>query len=706
MEFSTTCDYIKFRCNYFLSLSKMAEKALKKVEDQLNCSVCLDIFTDPKLLQCLHVFCQTCLRKLVFQDEQGQLVLSCPNCRQITPVPANGVEGLQPAFHINHLLDIAEDLRREKEAQEVSLCSEHGEEKLKLFCETCGELICCQCGLKTGKHHNHNYMPLREGFEQYKKEIISSLEPIKKLLSSLEEILTQFERRSGEISDKRAAIEADIHTVINEVHQVLDVRRTELIGRLHQLTQWKLKDLAAQRDRVETIHAQLKSCLDYMEKSIETERQSDALKMKTTVVKQVKELTTTIQPATLQPNTEADIFYSPSADITASCRQFGRVALPSGSPDPSKCHISGKGLEVAEVGQKATAILQVFNSTGEPCHPAKALECKLVSDITGAELVGSFKKLEGQNRYEISYQPTIKGQHQLHITVEGQAVRGSPFSIAVMSSSFGSPIHSIDGVEGPFGIVNYNSEIVVSQIGGRDRISVYSSSGKKIRTIRVSGLGGLLGDGSDNLLGLTCDGDGNIIVGEDKKHSIRRYSPEGKLLASVGSQGTGQLQFDCPCDIAFNTANKKVYVADCGNHRIQVLNSDFTFSAAFGKNGQDKGQFQHPNGITCDNAGNVYVSDRMNHRIQVFTAKGEFLRMFGQEGSERGELNWPKGIALDPSNDHVFVGEYWNQRISVFTIEGQFVTLFDCGYCPYGLAVDNCGVVYVCHRVGHRIQLY
>ena len=261
-------------------------------------------------------------------------------------------------------------------------------------------------------------------------------------------------------------------------------------------------------------------------------------------------------------------------------------------------------------------------------------------------------------------------------------------------------------MEGPFGIVNYNGEIVVSQIGGRDHISVYSPSGKKIRTIRVSGLGGLLGDGSGNLLGLTCDGDGNIILGEDKKHSIKRYSPEGKLLASVGSQGTGQLRFQCPCDIAFNTTNKKVYVADCYNHRIQVLNSDFTFSAAFGECGQDKGQFQHPNSITCDNAGNVYVSDRMNHRIQVFTAEGEFLRMFGQEGSERGELNWPKGLALDPFNDHVFVGEVLNNRISVFTAEGQFVTSFDCGYCPYGLAVDDCGVVYVCHRVGHRIQLY
>ena len=655
----------------------------------------------------------------MFRDEHGQLVLTCPNCRQITPVPANGVAGLQPAFHINHLLDIAEDLRREKEApasaeradsssaslpppqEEVSFCSDHGEEKLKLYCETCGELICYQCGLKTGKHHNHDYVPLEEGFEQYKKEISSSLEPIKKLLSSVDEVLTQFERRSGEIFDQRAAIEADIHTAINELHQVLNIRRTELIGCLHQLTQSKLKDLAAQRDRVETIHAQLKTCLDYMERSIQTECQSDALKMKTTVVKQVKELTTTIQPATLQPNTEADIYYSASADITALCRQFGRVALPSGSPDPSKCHISGKSLEVAEVGQKATAILQVFNSTGEPCNPAKALECKLVSDITGAEVAGSFKKLAGQNKYEISYQPTIKGQHRLHITVEGRHVRGSPFRVAVTSFSFDQPIHSVVGVEGPWGIaINHNGEIVVSERGGRDRISVYTPSGKKTRTIPVSGLG-LLGDSSGNLLGLTCDGDGNIIVGEDTNHSIRRYSSKGKLFASVGSKGTGQLQFKHPSDIAFNTANNHVYVTDCNNHRVQVLNSDFTCCATFGKRGQGRGHFQYPSGITCDSAGNVYVADSDNGCIQVFTAEGEFLRMFG-----RRRLHRPFGIALDPSNNHLFVSDYKNECISVFTVEGLFVTSFDCGFQPRGLAVDNCGVVYVCNRGGDSVQVF
>ena len=217
---------------------------------------------------------------------------------------------------------------------------------------------------------------------------------------SVDEVLTQFDKDNGEISDQRAAIEADIHDTINELHQVLDVRRTELISRLHQLTQRKRKDLAAERDQAETVHAQLSSCQDYMKQSIRTDRWGEALKMKTTVLKQVKELTTTVQPDALKPNTKADIVFSASADITDLCHHFGQVST-LGSPDPSKCHATGKGLEVGIVGQTSTAILQACNSKGEPCtEPVTSLECKLVSDLTGATATGSFKKLEEQNRYD------------------------------------------------------------------------------------------------------------------------------------------------------------------------------------------------------------------------------------------------------------------------------------------------------------------
>ena len=568
---------------------------------------------------------------------------------------------------------------------------------MKLYCETCGELICPYCALKTGKHHNHDYELIEEAFETYKKEISSLLEPINRKLASVDEVLTQFDKDNGEISDQRAAIEADIHDIINELHQVLDIRRTELISRLHQLTQRKLKDLAAERDQAETVHAQLSSCQDYMKQSIRTDRWGEALKMKTTVLKQVKELTTTVQSDVLKPNTKADVIFSASVDITNLCRRFGQVLTPA-LPDPSKCYATGKGLEVGIVGQTSTAILPVCNCKGEPCtEPVTSLECKLVSDLTGATAMGSFKKLEGQNRYEISYQPTIKGRHQLHISIQGQPIRDSPFCPAVTSSivNLGAPIFTNAEIKSPWGIaINHKGEIVVSEqyIG----ISTYTASGKKIHTINLKGL---------KLYGLTLDREGNIIVGESTKNSIRKYSPEGQLLASVGTEGTGPLQFKEPRDIAINTRNNKVYVADCLNHRIQVLNSDLTtFSANFGEEGmhKNKARFDLPSGITCDTAGNVYVADSGNSRIQVFTAEGKLIRMFGRYGTRRGELSIPTGIALDPSSKHVFISERSNRRVSVFTCEGQFVTLFGEDvpmFHPRGLAVDTCGVVYVCEYV-------
>ena len=533
---------------------------------------------------------------------------------------------------------------------------------MKLYCETCGELICLHCALKTGKHHNHDYTLIDEAFETYKKEIGSLLEPINRKLASVDEVLTQFDKDNGEISGQRAAIEADIHNTIYELHQVLDIRRTKLISRLHQLTQRKLKYLAAKRDQAETVHTQLSSCQDYMKQSIRTDRRGEALEMKMTVLKQVKELTTTVQPDALKPNTKADIVFSASADIADLCRHFGQVSTP-GSPDPSKCHATGKGLEVGIVGQTSTAILQALNSKGEPCtEPVTSLECKLVSDLTGATATGSFKKLEGQNRYEISYQPTIKGRHQLHISIEGQPIRESPFHPAMTSSimNLGAPIHTIAGVRSPWGIaINHKGEMVVSERGS-GHISTYTPSGRKIQTIYLKGL---------QPLGLTLDREDNIIVAEDTSHSIRKYSPEGQLLASVGTEGTGSLQFSAPDGIAINTKNNKVYVADCFNHRIQVLNSDLTFSTTFGKQGESKGQFNFPSGITCDSAGNVYVADSRNHRVQVFTAEGKFLRMFGKRGEGRGEVYYPIAIALDPSSKHVYISERNNRCISVFTCE-------------------------------------
>ncbi len=92
----------------------MAEKVIKKLDEQINCSICLDTYTDPKLLQCFHTYCTKCLIPLVRRRE-GQLTLTCPACRQVTPIPPNGIRGLQSAFQINDLIGIRDDLKKVKD---------------------------------------------------------------------------------------------------------------------------------------------------------------------------------------------------------------------------------------------------------------------------------------------------------------------------------------------------------------------------------------------------------------------------------------------------------------------------------------------------------------------------------------------------------------------------------------------------------------
>ena len=631
--------------------------------------------------------------------------------------------GLQSAFHINHLLELQDSFQKldnpaaaleavggttnvAPSRVAVRHCFEHPEKELELYCETCGELVCLKCAIKgLGKHCSHEYKELDKAFQEYKEDITSSLKPMEKQVATMKGVLAQLDTRCGEISDQREATEEEMHTTFRRLQEVLNVRETELVHQLHRITQSKLKALAVHRDKIETILAQLSSCLLFMGESLRAANKDDALMMKTNTVNTVKELSTPLQPDILKPSTEADIVFSALADLHSICRDYGQVFAP-GSPDPSKCHATGKGLEVAVVGEKSTCILNAVNGGGMPCEELIKLDCELVSEIKGTKTSCSIERRQSQ--YEISYEPTIKGRHQLHIRVEGQHIRGSPFSVAVKLpvEKLGTPILTIGEVEKPRGVtINHRGEMVVTDLDSH-HIHVLSPSGEKLWSFGTHGSG----EGEFNQPGgVAVDGEGNILVADAKNNRIQKFTSGGQFLTAVGTEGSGPLQFAYPCEIAISG---KVYVVDYHNHRVQVLNPDLTFSHTFGKKGSSKGQFQRPYCIASDSTGKVYVTDQNNHRIQVFTAEGKFLRMFGQHGQGRGKLDRPVGIAIDTSGI-VYVGEVGNYRVSLFTSEGQFVTSFGRRgegpgefNVPTGLALDSSGVLYVCDYHNNRVQLF
>ena len=174
----------------------MAEEALDKIEEQLQCSICLDTYTDPKLLQCFHVYCQQCLVKLVVRQQQDHH-LTCPICRQATLVPRGGLASLQPAFHINRLMDIKESLltsqgsaSKEIQRGQARHCFQHPEEELRLYCNTCGVLICYECVIIGEKHHDHSYAKLHQAFGEYNEEIMPLLKPMKEQIATIEKALS------------------------------------------------------------------------------------------------------------------------------------------------------------------------------------------------------------------------------------------------------------------------------------------------------------------------------------------------------------------------------------------------------------------------------------------------------------------------------------------------------------------------------------
>ena len=747
----------------------VAKQAIKKLEDQLTCAICLDTFKDPKLLQCFHVYCKDCLQRLVVTDRQGQLFLSCPTCRQSTLLPpATGVSDLQPAFHIHHLMEIKSALEKVKEPKKVPCgkclkspqpatsycrdcgeficamcttihsqwsdfvnhevvaieqleqkvkqldalkkvtlyCSLHQGKELELYCETCGELICHNCTVK--KHKDHQYDLVGDTFERHKTEITTSLEPVEKQLGVVSKALEQFDLRSQELDDLQVAIVDSIQQQIRQLQELLEARKAELVSQLQQLIQTKKKNLAAQKDEVETVHTQLVSCLSFVRESLRTGSQGEVMKMKKAVVKQIKEMTDNLKPDMLPPCEQASVrFIASPPEFTQACQQFGEVYLQKVSPE--KCYATGKGLEVAKLGERATAVLHVVDQKEKACtEPVETLTCELVSDISGKKIDCSVKKTEASGQYEISYQATSQGRHQLHIKVEGEHIKGSPFPVTVKLpvQKLGTPIKTIDEVKCPWGVaVNQRGEVIVAERNGYC-VSIFSPEGEKLRSFGSKGSG----HGQFNApRGVAVDDDGNILVVDENNHRIQKFTTDGNFVTTVGMQDN--IQLNKPTGIATNPKNKKIYIVDRCNHRIQILNPDLTLSSNFGSQGSDNGQFQYPWDVACDSTGNVYMADSDNHSIQVFTEEGEFLRKFGKEGSGNGELSGPIGISID-SDNVVYVAEWSNSRVSVFTCEGKFLTSFGTEGSgpgqfkrPYGIAVDKNGVVYVSDG-NNRLQLF
>ncbi|MCB8944775.1 MAG: TIGR03663 family protein [Ardenticatenaceae bacterium] len=215
---------------------------------------------------------------------------------------------------------------------------------------------------------------------------------------------------------------------------------------------------------------------------------------------------------------------------------------------------------------------------------------------------------------------------------------------------------------------------------------------------------------------VTVAPNGNIYVADSGNHRIQVFDASGNFLTSWGSFGSEAGQFNEPWGIvADETA---VYIADTWNHRIQKFSLDGVWLNSFGISGspgEDEtglGLFFGPRSLTLLPDNRLLVTDTGNHRLQLLDRDGQFLAQVGAPGAALGFMNEPVGLATGPDGS-VYLADTWNGRIQKFSpdliVEAEWPVNAWTGQSivnkPY-IAVDGQSRVYVTDPEGYRVLVF
>lgn len=210
------------------------------------------------------------------------------------------------------------------------------------------------------------------------------------------------------------------------------------------------------------------------------------------------------------------------------------------------------------------------------------------------------------------------------------------------------------------GLCAYKSGDLLFTDSRLNKIFILSEDGKEIRTLNDSIT---LNRPTGIAYSQVTD---EIFVIETGSHCISIMDSKGQRKRTIGSRGSGKLEFNFPTYIWIDGSGR-IYIVDSMNFRIQVLSPEGNFISSFGEQGDATGFFARPRGLATDSQGNIYVADALFNTIQVFDLAGNFLYYFGNQGSGKNEFWMPSGIFID-NIDNLYVCDSYNGRIQMFRI--------------------------------------
>ncbi|XP_073492188.1 E3 ubiquitin-protein ligase TRIM39-like [Aquarana catesbeiana] len=248
----------------------MASAAL---EDELSCSICLNLYTEPVSLRCGHIFCRDCI-VTALDTQEGSGVYSCPECRE------EYVE--RPTLEKNRkLCNIVENFRSTQQKEEkseilctycvdspagavktclqceTSMCDKHltahnktvdhvlveptssfsskkcsiHKELLKYYCSEDAICLCVSCCL-VGKHKGHEVELLEEALEKKKEKLRNVLEKLTTSKETTEKKIQNLQDQKRKAQEKADDEKKRVTALFEDIRRQLEVQEQRVLSEI------------------------------------------------------------------------------------------------------------------------------------------------------------------------------------------------------------------------------------------------------------------------------------------------------------------------------------------------------------------------------------------------------------------------------------------------------------------------------------------
>ena len=677
------------------------ECLLKNLKEQVTCAICLDTFTDPKTITCLHTFCCECLKKhALISQKNGKF--RCPECQAEVDLPeANCFHKLPTSFHHNRLLSLLVVRQSgdgneiscgicKKKSVEISYCFEcakfmcsdcvnahqlftnlteghkvtpvkqfqaedyealmkrqsfcsqqyHEREIVRFFCLKC-KLCVCQICIATD-HKTHDVELLDKVADGEKVNILERAEKLKEKTELYSDAIFKLEQTELVLHTNITNVEREVSQTAEQIIAKIRESEREIITHLENTRASRSEMLNSAKTLVQSLLKQINQAVEFAEHLVQRSSSSDIMQSKPKLQQRYRELENSQVP---QLPVNSFVKYFPN---------FEPEKLSIGFISTSEPIIKGLNQDI-QAGVESEFEVNL------------SIQCEVL--VEPSAKVGSLRTYEKEDSTLVKFVAKEPGTFNITVKIDGKAFLTNTVLVKQrLIQVLGEFELKNETFEQPRGLaVNSKGQIAVVD-SKKHCVFIIDMEGNCMRKVGCHGNKDGQLDGPE---GVTYLNDDNILVVDELNHRIQQFNVQTEnFVKSFGKRGTGDGEFQWPVSV-FVDDEGRVIVADCRNNRVQVLSQDGEPLFKFGDSGPEK--LSQPR--SCIYHENKFiVCDRGGYCLKVFDNTGKFLYKIGEQGEDDGQLKFPNGLCLQKCRKHhnLLVCNFGNGRVDQFTLDGCF----------------------------------